>query len=223
MQHRRYHILVADQDPIALQKSVNALKKGDYVVAGAATTDDATWWLSRWPIDLVIVPARFEAMTGVQLLLTARATQPELSGLITGAAEEAAVRSDAERYGLHVSNESVASDGFVGEVVNVMTGITRRQRWPRKQISSRVTMHVGAEAGRLMDVSYGGLKFQLSDESAVLRSPVQLDFPRADLSVPVEVIWSTRRSEDHSCVFGASIAAGPSSVAAWREFVDRVS
>lgn len=223
MQHRRYHILVVDQDPVALKESVNALKKGDHVVAGAATTEDATWWLSGWPVDLLIVPARFEATTGVQLLLTARAAQPEVSGLITGAPEDADVRSAAERYGLHVSNEPVASDGFAGEVANVMSGITRRQRWPRKQISSRVTMHVGAEAGRLMDVSYGGVKFELSDESSVLRSPVQLDFPRADLSVPVEVIWSTRRSEDRSCVFGASIAAEPSSVVAWREFVDRVS
>jgi len=220
---RRYHILVVDEDPIALQESVDALKRGDHVVAGAATPDDASWWLSGWPVDLVIVPARFQDASGVQLLLNARAVQPEVSGLITGAAADPAVRNDAERYGLQVASEPPTSEAFAGEVAAMMAGITRRQRWPRKVVSGRIAMRVGTEAGRLMDVSYGGLRFELSDESAVLRSPVQLDFPRADLTLPADVIWSMRRSEDHACVFGASIAAEPTSVAAWRAFVDRVS
>jgi CheY-like chemotaxis protein len=223
MHQRRYHILVVDEDPVALQHSVNSLKRGDHVVAGASTADDATWWLSGWPVDLVIVPARFEAASGVQLLLNARATQPEISGMITGATADPAIRNDAERYGLQVAAEPIASEAFAGEVASMMAGITRRQRWPRKLVSARVAMRVGAEAGRLMDVSYGGLKFELSDDSSVLRSPVQLDFPRADLSVPAEVVWSARRSEDHACVFGASISAEPGSVAAWREFVDRLT
>lgn len=223
MQHRRYHILVVEADPVALQQSVDALKKGDHVVAGASTTDDVTWWLSEWPVDLVIVPVRFESTSGVQLLLKARTAQPEASGLIAGADTDVAVRTEAERYGLQISSEPIASDGFVGEVQRLMTGITRRQRWPRKLVSKPVPMHVGGEAGRLMDVSYGGLRFELSDASAVLRSPVQLEFPRADLTVPADVVWSTRRSEDHACVFGASIAAEPSGVAAWRQFVDRLS
>ena len=223
MQHRRYHILVVQQDPAALQQSVNALKRGDHVVAGASTAEDATWWLAGWPLDLVIVPARFESTTGVQLLLTARAAQPEVRGLITGADADAAIRTEAERYGLQISDEPLASDGFVGEVERIMARLTRRQRWPRKLVSRPVAMRVGEEAARLMDVSYGGLRFELSGASPVLRSPVQLEFPRADLSVPVEVVWSTRRSEDHACVFGASIAAEPSGVAAWRHFVDRLS
>jgi len=223
MHQRRYHILVVDEDPIALQQSVNVLKRGDHVVAGASTPDDASWWLSGWPVDLVIVPARFQEASGVQLLLSARAAQPEVSGMITGAAADPAVMNEAERYGLQIASEPPDSDGFASEVTAMIAGITRRQRWPRKPVSDRIAMRVGTETGRLMDVSYGGLRFELSDESAVLRSPVQLDFPRADLTLPADVVWSTRRSEDRACVFGASISAEPLSVAAWRAFVDRLS
>src|SRR5829696_1457992 len=175
MHQRRYHILVVDEDPVALQESVDVLKRGDHVVAGASTPDDATWWLSGWPVDLVIVPARFQEASGVQLLLSARAAQPEVSGMITGASADPAVMNEAERYGLQIANEPPDSDGFAGEVTAMMAGITRRQRWPRKLVSGRIAMKVGTESGRLMDVSYGGLRFELSDESAVLRSPVQLD------------------------------------------------
>jgi DNA-binding response OmpR family regulator len=223
MQQRRYHILVVEADPVTLQQSVNALKKSDYVVAGASTADDATWWLSGWPVDLVIASARFEAATGVQLVLSARAAQPEISGMITGAVGDTAIRDEAERYGVHVATEPIASEGFVAEIATLMRGITRRQRWPRKAVSGPVSMRVGAAVGKLMDVSYGGLKFELQDDSAVLRSPVQLDFPRADLCLPAEVVWSTRGSGDRGAVFGASITAEPSRVADWRAFVDRLS
>src|SRR5215216_1143125 len=51
MHHRRFHVLVADERADALSRTVNLLKRRDHVAAGAATIDDAHWWLSGWPVD----------------------------------------------------------------------------------------------------------------------------------------------------------------------------
>ena len=222
MQHRRFHILVADEDPDSLQRSVNRLKRGDLVVAGASTPEEVQWWLSGWPVDLVIAPRHFGAGSGLQLVLGARASQSDVLGLLLNPDQDVQVTADAARHGLHVAISPADSEAFSAQVQEILSLITRRPRWPRKAVSGAVPMRVGESRGRLMDVSYGGLKFELPDEF-VLRSPVDLDFPRADLRLSAEVVWSARGVNGDSCVFGASVAIEPSHAAEWRAFVDRLS
>jgi hypothetical protein len=57
----------------------------------------------------------------------------------------------------------------------------------------------------------------------VLRSPVEIDFPRADLRLQAEVVWSARRGHGRSCVFGAAVKPDPTPAAEWRAFVDRLA
>jgi CheY-like chemotaxis protein len=222
MHQRRFHILVADDNTAALQHAVNRLKRGDHVVAGTSSPDDAGWWLTGWPVDLVITTPRFGDITGVELIRRARAAQGAVAGLIMDPAQNAASAEEARRNDVHLASTALDSAEFAGEVAGILAGITHRQRWPRKELSPTLSMHVGAASGRLMDVSYGGLKFELADEPPVLRSPVELDVPRADLRVPVAVVWSAR-GQGRASVFGASITAEPAYAAEWRAFVDRVS
>ena len=55
MHQRRFHVLVADERPESLHFTVDLLKRRDHVVAGASNMDDVHWWLSGWPIDLLVV------------------------------------------------------------------------------------------------------------------------------------------------------------------------
>ena len=112
---------------------------------------------------------------------------------------------------------------FLNRVGSCLATITRRQRWPRKEITAPVTMRIGQTQGKLMDVSYGGLKFELTEERYVLRSPVEIDFPRADLTLLAEVVWSARRGNGQACVFGAAVKPDPAPAAEWRAFVDRIA
>jgi DNA-binding response OmpR family regulator len=221
MHQRHYHILVAQDDAASLNTTVSLLKRRRYTVAGAATVDDAQWWLSGWPVDLVIASSRFDATTGVRLMIGARENQPEMAGLIIGSEPNDALASEARQNGLHTLAEPVDSEQLLARVAELLAGITRRPRWPRKDITRAVPMHVGQSRGRLMDVSYGGLKFELADAPSVLHSPIELDFPRADVRVHADVVWSARRAHDRA-VFGASVMAEPSRAAEWRAFVDRL-
>jgi hypothetical protein len=86
-----------------------------------------------------------------------------------------------------------------------------------------VPMRIGDTTGKLMDVSYGGLKFELTEEPYVLRSPVEIDFPRADLRLHADLVWSARLEHGKACVFGASVKADPTPATEWRAFVDRLA
>jgi DNA-binding response OmpR family regulator len=222
MHQRRYHILVADEDHVSLHQAVNLLKRRDYVVAGAPTLDEAQWWLAGWPVDLVVTSQQFGPGTGIQLILNARSSQPEVVGLIKGS-EQALASADAQRYGVQMVEPAAGPDEFLARVAESLSTITRRQRWPRKEVTGPIPMRIGESPCRLMDVSYGGLKFELTDEPYVLRSPVEIDFPRADLRLHAEVIWSARREHGKACVFGASITPDPTPATEWRSFVDRLA
>jgi DNA-binding response OmpR family regulator len=222
MQQRRYHILVGFENERPLQETVTLLKRRDYVVAGAPTIEEAQWWISGWPVDLVITSPRFAGTGGMELVAGARAHQPEVAGLIVGEEDALPDRSDLRRLGLRAINAPVNPEEFLATVAESLAGIRRRQRWPRKEITAPVTMRIGEAPGKLVDVSYGGLKFELTDEPYVLRSPVQIDFPRVDLQLTAEVIWSARRDGGRTCVFGAAVAPDPAPAAEWRAFVDRL-
>jgi hypothetical protein len=220
MHQRRFHVLVADERPDSLHFTVDLLKRRDHVVAGASNMDDVHWWLSGWPIDLLVVSPDF-AGGGVQLAREARTVQPEMAALLVDAERSAAVEEAAGR-GVDLVHHAVESPEFADAVGTILGRVTRRPRWPRKEIAHSVTMRVGDSVARLVDVSYGGLKFELTDDYLV-RSPVELDFPRADLRVSAEVIWSARPQQGHTCIFGASVGVPPTDATEWRAFVDRIS
>lgn len=222
MHQRRYHILVAFEDERPLKEAVTLLKRRDYVVAGTPTIEEAQWWISGWPVDLVITSPRFAGTGAMELVAGARAHQPEVAGLIVGDENALPDRNDLRRLGLRAANATINPEDFVATVAECLAGIRRRQRWPRKEITAPIKMRIGETIGKLMDVSYGGLKFELTDESCVLRSPVQIDFPRADLRLSADVIWSARRDRGRACVFGAAVAPDPAPAAEWRAFVDRL-
>lgn len=219
-QQRRYHVLVADQDEIGLSEAVARLHRSDYVVAGASSVEDVQWWLKEWPVDLVVASQGFGPAGGLQLILNARTLQPEAAGLIIGARE--ADMAEARRFGIHAVAAGMTPDVVAAQAEAVLASVTRRQRWPRKGVDPTVSLQVGRSSGRLMDVSYGGLKFEMPGEHCVLRSPVEIDVPRAGVRIQADVIWSARQPETHSCIFGAAVKSQPLPPLEWRAFVDRL-
>jgi DNA-binding response OmpR family regulator len=223
MYQRRYHILVADENVQSLYQILTLLKRRDYGVAGAPTVEEARWWLAEWPVDLLVTASRFGRMSGLQLILSARSTHPELGGIIVTSEGTSIEDMEAWRHGLQLVARPFDSDQFLMAIAERIAAIKRRQRWPRKQVTGPVPVRVGDSPGMLMDVSYGGLRFQLSDDTTLIRSPFEIDFPRANLTVRAEVVWSARANDGRNCVFGAAVSHDASPASDWRSFVDRVA
>ena len=63
---------------------MSVLKQRDYLVVGAASVEQARWWLGQWPIDLMVAAVRIAGIGGLQFLTATRVQHPELAGILVG-------------------------------------------------------------------------------------------------------------------------------------------
>ena len=221
MYTRVYRILVLDDDTLSLYQTMSVLKQRDYLVVGAATVEQARWWLSQWPIDLLVSAVRVSGIGGLQFLNASRVQHPELAGLLLGTDEDRPIETDVWRYGAQLMIRPFDHPRFLMTVAESLATIRRRQRWPRKAMSQPLPVKVEGADGRLLDVSYGGLRFEFDGESYNLPSPMTVEVPDARLKVRAELVWSARARNGVSSQCGVGIV-DDSPASEWRRFVDHL-
>jgi DNA-binding response OmpR family regulator len=223
MQRRTTNILVVDDDPAAQHDTVKLLHQRDYSVACAWTLEDAYARITEQPFDLVIAGSRVGSMNGLQFIVSCRSRRPEAAGMVVAAQREHVSEMDAWRHGVTPVIRPLKGDHFLMLVAEKLASVKQRQRWPRKRVTSYVPLQVGQTRAQLLDVSYGGLRFQLDGEIYELPSPVPIDIPASRLRVDAEVVWSARAADGASCLCGVMLTGDRNPAHAWRAFVDRVS
>ena len=221
MYRRPYHILVLDDDANALHDVVTLLQERDYVVVGAHSIDQAQWWLSGRPIDLLIAAIRLRGIGGVQFFAAARGRHPELAGILIGSEGDQFFETDAWRHGATLVMRPYDPARMLMVVAETLASIRRRQRWPRKALPFKMPISISGTTATLIDVSYGGVRFALEGESYDLPSPMTIEFSTAPLTLTAQLVWSSRASDGARCLCGAAIV-GEAPAADWRLFVDRV-
>lgn len=221
MYTRVYRILVLDDDTLALYQTMSVLKQRDYLVVGAASVDQARWWLAQWPIDLLVSAVRVGGIGGLQFLTAARTQHPELAGILVGSDEDRGIETDVWRHGAQLTIRPYDPARFLMMVAEALAAIRRRQRWPRKPVTQAVQVRVEGAQGTLVDASYGGLRFQIAGESYDLPSPMTVELPFARIKVRAELVWSARASDGVSSLCGVGIV-DDAPAAEWRRFVDRL-
>jgi len=223
MQRRTTSILVVDDDPSAQHDTVKLLHQRDYSVACAWTLEDAYARITEQPFDLVIAGSRVGSMNGLQFIVSCRSRRPETAGVVVAAQPEHVSEMDAWRHGITPVFRPLNGDHFLMIVAEKLASVRQRQRWPRKRVTSYVPLKVAHSRAQLLDVSYGGLRFQLDGESYELPSPVPIDIPSSRLRVDAELVWSARAENGASCLCGVMLTGERNPGHAWRAFVDRVS
>ena len=161
MKQRPYHVLVAEDHPLTRHEIMSVLQLRDYSVLSVASPIEVAQTLKRWPVDLLITGTRMGSWYGLQVMLTGRATQPELGAIIVSdGAGQMTNRSTRDA----ITSRSFAAhspDEFLALVAERLASIQRRQRWPRKPVTSAVPMSISGQPGQLLDVSYGGCRVRL--------------------------------------------------------------
>jgi hypothetical protein len=87
-----------------------------------------------------------------------------------------------------------------------------------------VSAYVEDASARILDISYGGLRFEVDREPDRPFPPsVNLTLPASHLSLEIDVVWTSRRG-DRRWLCGAAISQA-SQVAAreWRGLVDAIA
>jgi DNA-binding response OmpR family regulator len=220
MYRRPYRILIADDDPAAQHQTVTLLRKRDYTLATAWTLEEAYARVAEQPVDLVIAGMRIGSLSGLQFIVSCRARRPEMTGILLAIHRDQVPEMEAWRHGITPVILPIDTEHFLMTVAEKLAAIRRRQRWPRKRVQADVPIDVSGSPGRLLDVSYGGLRLEMAGESYDLRTKVQVDIPLASLRVIGELVWSARSRNGASCLCGISILGEQHPLPIWRDFVD---
>jgi DNA-binding response OmpR family regulator len=223
MYRRAYHILIADDDPSAQHQTMTLLQRRDYELATAWTLEEAYARVAEQPVDLVIAGNQIGSLSGLQFIVSCRARRPELTGILLAADRNRVPEMEAWRHGITPIILPLDAQHFLMTVAEKLAAIRRRQRWPRKRVQADVPVEVSGTPGRLLDVSYGGLRLEMAGESYDLRTHVQVDIPLASLRVNGELVWSVRGRDGTNCLCGISIIGEQHPVPMWRAFVDNLA
>ena len=223
MQRKLSHILVIDDDPARRHDIVSLLKRRDYSVDSSPTVEEAYVRITEQPIALVVAGIRVGSMNGLQFIVGCRGRRPDIAGVVVAGQPQDVAEMDAWRHGVTVVCRPLHPEHFLMVIAEKLASVRQRQRWPRKKVTSYVPMHVESVPARLLDVSYGGLRFQLEGESYELRSPIRIEIPASQLSMDAELVWSARAVDGATCLCGVMLSDERHADHAWRAFVDRVS
>jgi DNA-binding response OmpR family regulator len=223
MSRRSHHVLVAGDDQFVVHQIVSALEHRNYSIATAHSVPDTQQKLSAWTVDLLIAPDRLGFYTGIQLVVSGRSIQPDVAALIVTGQDLRTLAMDAGRYRIALIQRPFDRNEFLMVAAEQIASIRRRQRWPRKILNGHVQVIASGWPGRLVDVSYGGFRMQLSEREAAVPSHLLVDVPDFGMRVPAEIVWSSLGDDGASCVCGATVTDEPAALPAWCQFVDRVA
>jgi hypothetical protein len=93
------------------------------------------------------------------------------------------------------------------------------RRWPRKRAELPATIF--ASSARVVELSYGGLRLEMTDAPEDIRALVEIVLPSLGLSVKAVPRWSKPVEEGGSWWCGAEIAlTGSDAARRWHHIVD---
>ncbi len=219
-------ILIVDDDTSTRNGLARLVEQGGYVTAVAGTFQDAIRALADEVPDLLITDVRLGEYNGLQLIATAARPIPAI--VVTGFSDRA-LEDEARRFGAAYLVKPVSPAVLLALIEEKLASVPDRKsrptrQWTRKAVVSRPPAYVDAAAARIVDVSYGGLRFEVDGEpDREFPSSASLTLPTAHLSLKIDVVWSSRRG-DRSWLCGAAISHA-SRVASreWRGLVDAIA
>jgi hypothetical protein len=99
-----------------------------------------------------------------------------------------------------------------------MTPVELR-RWARKRVIGGLNGLAASARVRIVDVSYGGVGFDIEDGELRVSDSFHLTVPASDVDVSVDVVW--KRSTGSRWAYGAVV--GDAQRPAWRRLVDTIA
>jgi DNA-binding response OmpR family regulator len=219
-------VLVVDDDAATRVGLAELLTGAGYETCGAATFEEAQRVLRTDPPDLLIADVRLGAFNGLQLLVASPRRIPAI--IITGFADPV-LESDARQHGAEYILKPISPAALLEAVRRRLTqaadsAFDTPRRWERKTVRAPLTLRVDDLPARVLDISYGGLRFEIPRvQSGELPRSLSLRLPDSDVAVRANLVWQTLRGED-AVVCGAAVSQTSAATAReWRGLVDAVS
>jgi DNA-binding response OmpR family regulator len=219
-------LIVEDNDATRIGLN-ELLTRAGYSAQAVRSFEDGIRAMREDPPDLLLADVRLGPYNGLQLLVTGPKRVPAI--IMTGFPDPV-LEADARQLGAQFVLKPVSPAALLALVEQElgprpaaeMPGSTRR--WARKQVPGELAARVADATARILDISYGGLRFTLPLEAdRDLPPSFNVSLPSADLSVQVDLVWSTRQS-DGAWLCGAALStANQAASLAWCGLVDALA
>ena len=155
-------VLIVDDDKTTREGLAEFLEEAGYEAVAVGTFEDATRVLRTAPPDLLIADVRLGPFNGLQLVISS--PQPIPAIIITGFADPV-LEADARRRGADYVLKPVSParllDLVAQKLMAARPGFGTPRRWERKPVIGGLAINVDDTPARIVDVSYGGLRFEM--------------------------------------------------------------
>jgi DNA-binding response OmpR family regulator len=225
----RFRVLIVDQVAASRAAIERLLSDAGHFVTSVSGFSEAKQRLVLTTPDILVTTLKLGAYNGIQLVLRGRANGGTMPAIVIHDVHDPVLEREATNAGAVYLTLPLDNPSFEALVERLLTSAppnttsTVPRKWPRKQAG--VAVAVSGDEARVVDVSYGGLRFEMSNapDEALWRVG-NVDIPNVG-PVPIHPVWA--RGSDHGpgrwwC--GAEVDAADESTAdAWRRFVDSLS
>ena len=186
-------VLIVDDDKTTREGLAEFLEEAGYEAVAVGTFEEATRVLRTSPPDLLIADVRLGPFNGLQLVISS--PQPIPAIIITGFADPV-LESDARRRGADYVLKPVSPSRLLDLVAQKLAAARPAfgtpRRWERKPVIGGLPISVDDTPARIVDVSYGGLRFEMQRAQAadgVLPESLSITLPHTQLSVKAKLVW----------------------------------
>jgi FixJ family two-component response regulator len=205
-----HRILIVDDHDATRRGLEGLLANAGHVVLSASTFADAKRLLNEQTPDMLIADVRLGDFNGLQLVVGG----PDLPTIIVTGFPDQVLEAEARRRGAHYLVKPIVPHELLALIEDKFAGEARREpydskrRWDRKHVSAELSAHVEDVSARIVDVSYGGLRFEIERQQPLPPSfTLTVTVPDPGLSINVNLVWAMR-SGDRLWVCGAAVSSG---------------
>lgn len=217
-------ILIVDDDHTTRTGVAELLQQSGYQTTAVASFEEAARLIRRTPPDLLVADVRLGPFNGLQLIISSPTPLPAI--IITGFADPV-LEADARRRGAEYVLKPIDAGALLALVrAKLEAGRAPGEavrRWDRKAVSGGLTAQLDHTPARILDVSYGGVRFEIPGEAE--RTPpssFELTFPAAQLTVRARLVWTTLIS-GRTWLCGAALTSEAGESSEWLGLVDALS
>jgi len=214
-------ILLADPLENTLRQMTTVLSEAGHLVAPVRSFATARHLLTTVYPDLLVTAVRLDTSNGLHLARHSRVDRPEMPVIITHGVDDQALSREAKRSDAMFVVDPLVDPTFLPRVRSAVAAYRAHhspiRRWPRKVVGTVVHADVTTTHGRLLDVSYGGVRFALSDK-ARLPGTFDLTVPGTGVTVTARPVWTSRGT--HEELWCGAEVIDPLAAEGWRDFVD---
>lgn len=200
------------------------LTHGGYSVVMADSLEHGRLRLASTSPDLLIASVRLGAFNGLHLAIWAHQNYPDLPVIITHDRPDAVLERDSAMLRADFVVDPLRNPEFMAAVTTAVgpppAAEAPIRRWPRKDASGQpIEAQLAASSGRIVELSYGGMRVALEREQAIPEF-VDVLVPSAGVTVKARIVWTVQSADDEVLCGAEVVATDDDEASGWREFVD---